>query len=339
MTTKTIIAIDGANLRKIVAAAAFAGTDKTMPVLTAVNLLVEDGTLTAFATDRYKLIEAPIVADILGDDRSAMIGPDAIKAMRTATAKQATAKHSFTLMIEGDTPETSKWTLTDASGVIASGGLIEGQYPAVRNLFPETDILAPFAARLDPGHVSALANFDRVSRADSRGWAFGSTGKHKPIVAAVEDARALIMPIRRFGNEGEGGHLYAGHVIDPNASVMVKTVAAKTEPVDMAALRAEIAAELRAEIAAEPVADYTVAADNGTVIAAVSHSEIAAEPVAEPVADYAALIADVPNVTDKMAARLIKALDRGDNARDAVVFATGTDKGKRSAALIAALTA
>ena len=336
-TNKTIIAIDGANLRKIVAAAAFAGTDKSLPVLTAVNLLIEDEKMTVFATDRYKLIEAPIEADILGEDRSVMIGPDAIKAMRAATAKKATEGHSFTLMIEGGTPETDKWTLTDASGVLASGGLIQGQYPAVRNLFPKTDVLAPFAARLDPGHVSALADFDRISRAEARGWAFGSTGVHKAIVAVVDDARALLMPVRRFGNvedgEGEGRPMYAGHVIDPNASVTVK--AAKTEPVDMAALRAEIAAEIRAEIAAEPAADYTVATDDGTVIAAVSHSEIAAEPAA----DYAALIADIPNVTEKMTARLVKALDRGDSARDAVVFATGTDKGKRSTALIAALTA
>ena len=140
-TNKTIIAIDGANLRKIVAAAAFAGTDKSLPVLTAVNLLIEDEKMTVFATDRYKLIEAPIEADILGEDRSAMIGPDAIKAMRAATAKKATEGHSFTLMIEGGTPETDKWTLTDASGVLASGGLIQGQYPAVRNLFPKTLIV------------------------------------------------------------------------------------------------------------------------------------------------------------------------------------------------------
>lgn len=330
MTNKTIIAIDGANLRRIVAAAAFAGTDKTLPVLTAVNLVIEGDTLTAFATDRYKLIEAEIVADILGDDRSAMLGPDAIKAFRAATSKQATAKHSFTLVIEGDTPMTSKWTLTDASGILASGGLIDGQYPNVRGLFPKTDVLAPFAARLDPRVLSALADFDRISRADSRGWAFGSTGVNKAIVAATTDARALIMPVRVF-DEKAAGELYGGHVIEPDASVTVKAVE-KTEPVDVAALRAEIAAEVRAEI------ETAVRAEIAAETAEVETVEPETAEV-EPVTDYAALIADVPNVTEKMTARLLKALDRGDSARDAVVFATGTDKGKRSAALIAALTA
>lgn len=345
MSEKTVIVLSGAELRKIVAAAAFASTDSTLPLLCGVSVAVEGGEIVASATDRYKLVEVGISGEITGGDRRVVLGAETVKTFKAETAKASSDAWRFELTLAERT-----WELRApgaGSPRVLSGGFVEGDYPRVGGLFPKVRDIDPMAGMVNPVHVQALAEFNRLVRDRKATWAFGGGSGGKMFVAVSRTARALIMPIRgenielfggyEFGHPGVGvgaAQAKIGARDEQIAALMAELESFRDETRAIVAERDEALAEIEALRA--QVRDYTVATDDGVVIAQVTHSDVTDRAAAG--VDYRALVAEIPNVTAKMVDRLVKALDRGDDVAAAVEFATGSLKGKRAEALIGALT-
>ena len=182
-----------------------ASTDKTLPVLNAVQLTLTRESLTLHATDRLVLME--YVATIPEDERGLYAGApdvtftlalDDAKALVKATPARPNAWDRATLTVTAGAALTMTAALT--AGPTFTFTAHDGEFPPVRRLFPENgDFKIEGALGLGHGQLSQLLTASKhLGKNPTLTFTAGDT-PIKPIVATVEgvDAwRGLIMPRR-----------------------------------------------------------------------------------------------------------------------------------------------
>lgn len=203
-TVPTTLLRDG--LRAVIPGAS---TDKTLPVLNAVQLTLTRESLTLHATDRYVLMEYVVTIpedERTGDEGAAAVtftlGLDDAKALVKATPTRPNAWDRVTLTVTAGATEYSALTMTAAltAGPTFTFTANDGEFPAVRRLFPENeDFRVEGALGLGHKQLSQLMTASKhLDKNATLAFTAGDTPV-KPIVATVEgvDAwRGLIMPRR-----------------------------------------------------------------------------------------------------------------------------------------------
>lgn len=184
-----------------------ASTDRSLPILNAVQLTLTRESLTLHTTDRYVLME--YVVTIPEDERTFTEGEvkftlalDDAKALVKATPTRPNAWDRATLGVTAGATEYSARTLTAAliAGPVFTFTATEGEFPPVRRLFPENeDFKVEGALGLGHKQLSQLMTASKhLGKNPTLAFTAGDTPT-KPIVATVEgvDAwRGLIMPRR-----------------------------------------------------------------------------------------------------------------------------------------------
>ena len=186
----SFIELEGALLLELLeGVSSHAGRDKSLPVLNAVEVEGEGGTLIARATDRYRLIEGG--ARVLeGSLDKALISLDDIK--RVITLTKAHKAHRVALNRLGDSLTVS--SLGDSLTVT----LLGGTFPPTAHLFTDSEG-EPVAVEGMAFNPAFMADYGKIA---GKGAAIKVyfTGENKPMrVRITSDTinwRALLMPMR-----------------------------------------------------------------------------------------------------------------------------------------------
>lgn len=292
------ITFTGADARKIAAVAVAAETSGLAPIIGGVHVIAKDGTATVTATDRYMVARARF--DATGDMEAVIPAKEIVAALKPVMVARA-AKHTVTL-----TCDTETWTVAHPNGTV-SGACVAGKYPPVDRLFPKSVTGTPGAIGFS-AHM--LERFGKTARAmgDKKapvhyGHTAATGDKPGPIYGQVAGIEFMLQPNLLF--EGKGPR-----VADTIGDVPVEVLGGT--PGEIERLR-DSNRDLKAKVA-----------------------ELEAAPVVAPVFPAEAL-AEVPNLTEKMIARLKVAVERGDKPDDAATYALGTTAGKRAEAVLAIL--
>lgn len=127
--TKLETIVSGKDLRDLLLGAVIAtGKDDSLPVLTGVCLEMKDGTLTATATDRYRLIAGRLLIEEKnrGENFTALIWNKDVKAI---TDKLKTANHSIILSV------SDRMLTANFLGNVMTFRLLDGTFPPYEHLF------------------------------------------------------------------------------------------------------------------------------------------------------------------------------------------------------------
>lgn len=185
-TATTTITIKADDLRKIALLVHAAGTDKDRPILGCVELVAEDDTITATATNSYIL--ATVTVPFQGEPFEGSI---LVPAKELAAAVKAVPK-SFSgpavLHIDG------RWLTVESGNTRSSIALCDGRYPNWRPYFPEGDGVEVSKIALNPRYIYNLSRtFDE--RAIPMRLKFH--GEHKQVVVEGPHYwRGIVMPVR-----------------------------------------------------------------------------------------------------------------------------------------------
>lgn len=122
-----------------------ASRDETLPLLTGVRLEIEDGNITLLATDRYRLA----MRELQWNAASGMSEAALVKArILQDVAKSMTSGAQVEIGLSHDTqPGASSLIGFEAGGRRTTSTLMDGDYPPVRRLFPETTTIQAVAER------------------------------------------------------------------------------------------------------------------------------------------------------------------------------------------------
>lgn len=122
-----------------------ASRDETLPLLTGVRVEIEDGNITLLATDRYRLA----MRELQWDATSGMSEAALVKArILQDVAKSMTSGAKVEIGLSHDTqPGASSLIGFEAGGRRTTSTLMDGDYPPVRRLFPETTTIQAVAER------------------------------------------------------------------------------------------------------------------------------------------------------------------------------------------------
>jgi DNA polymerase III sliding clamp (beta) subunit (PCNA family) len=168
-----------------------AGRDKSLPTLNAVELEGEGGTLTARATDRYRLIEGQAGARVWeGSLDKALISLEDIK--RIITLAKEHKPNLVSITRAGNALSVS--SLGDSLTVT----LLAGQYPPTAHLFKESE----GESKPIEGVAFNPAYFTDYAKIAGKGAAIKVyfTGEGKPMRIRITSKtitwRALLMPMR-----------------------------------------------------------------------------------------------------------------------------------------------
>lgn len=196
----------------------FASKDATLPILCAVMLEVEDGHLTAYATDRYRLarVRVPMQADAVGDMpqliMSRKIVDQFVKHLKgdMKLVKYGASAH-LTARVDGG--QVVSWALSFNGVATEATESLDGQYPKIKQLFPEAQPSEPAglmafnpALLADMGKIKDHAPSDRYANNEPlRIVGGGSQGKPTSFFRFTW-FEALLMPVRvadgAYGNFG-----------------------------------------------------------------------------------------------------------------------------------------
>lgn len=130
IVTTGIITLSADELYSIASAAIAASKEDTTPILMAVQVRVENGTLTAVATDRYRV--ARITFPVEGELAPVTIPRGLLERFTKALKASKTRMAVVTLSVE-DTIVTLSESLT---GLTMRDSVVYGQYPPVERLIP-----------------------------------------------------------------------------------------------------------------------------------------------------------------------------------------------------------
>lgn len=111
-----------------------ASRDETLPLLTGVRMEIEGERITLLATDRYRLA----MKEIAWTPRTPGISQVALVRARTLSDVAKSMTQAGTLDIALQTDAGKQLIGFDAAGRRTTSQLIEGDYPPVRRLFPDT---------------------------------------------------------------------------------------------------------------------------------------------------------------------------------------------------------
>jgi DNA polymerase-3 subunit beta len=147
--------IDGASLTQALAQVVIAASrDDTLPLLTTVRMEFEGDKITLLATDRYRLVVRELTWHPAAPDISAV----ALVRARTLTGFVKSLKGSAQINIALATGTHVDRIGFEAGGRRKTSLLVDGDYPAVRRLFPdETPIHAVVATRELSDAVKSVA--------------------------------------------------------------------------------------------------------------------------------------------------------------------------------------
>lgn len=165
-----------------------AGSDHTLPMLTAVQLLIADGELTMAATDRFRLTVGTIAAAVPGAGAAGLIPTKAL----LATLKRMSGS---TLQIGvGDT------TLTFTAGAVTTTlQLLEAEFPRFAQLLPTSE------------STTLTVTIDRVllRRAVVKAAAMSAAkGEHAGVHLSIDEDGITVVPPA----EGSSGPLVSAEV-------------------------------------------------------------------------------------------------------------------------------
>ena len=196
-TPANVIPVKASDLYDLISGALVAaGTDKHLPVLNSVNLTCESGTLTATATDRYRLVigKLPLGDENLKFHRSILIRANEcngiVKACKDLIALKA-GNEIVSLMLEGDkltflTRLTSQWIEP-----------LENTFPPTKSII---DGLTPTAVQTFSVNPDLLATFSKIPHAKGDPITFTFNGERKPLISTHShngiEWTALLMPMR-----------------------------------------------------------------------------------------------------------------------------------------------
>lgn len=182
-TKVTVFTMQVGDLHRILAnTLPAASKDKTVPVLTAVQLVVADGTVTACATDRYRLHSD--TAPTHDDDKTAecafLLQRDNVTAL-VKLLKTCTGAVTITA--------TDKTFACQAMGVTVTYDTLDGTFPAWRALLPSADVEckidAPFS--INPAY---FADFAKVVSSEV------TYGRNKRVTVPTIKAPSPVKPFR-----------------------------------------------------------------------------------------------------------------------------------------------
>lgn len=111
-----------------------ASRDETLPILTGVRIEIEDDTLTLLATDRYRLA----MREIAWNPATPGLSATALVRARTLSEVAKSLTSAGAISISLPTGEGSDIVGFEAGGRRTTSLLVDGDYPPVRRLFPET---------------------------------------------------------------------------------------------------------------------------------------------------------------------------------------------------------
>ena len=126
--------VDGAAFSQAVSQVIIAASkDDTLPILTGVRLEFEDDLITFLATDRYRLAmkELPWAPTAPGQSMSALVKAKTLNEV----AKTLGGSGELRLAI---TQDDSRLIAFESAGRATTSLLVDGDYPKIRSLFPET---------------------------------------------------------------------------------------------------------------------------------------------------------------------------------------------------------
>ncbi|MDQ0710378.1 DNA polymerase-3 subunit beta [Arthrobacter woluwensis] len=126
--------VDGAAFSQAVSQVIIAASkDDTLPILTGVRLEFEDDLITFLATDRYRLAmkELPWAPSAPGQSMSALVKAKTLNEV----AKTLGGSGELKLAI---TQDDSRLIAFESAGRATTSLLVDGDYPKIRSLFPET---------------------------------------------------------------------------------------------------------------------------------------------------------------------------------------------------------
>lgn len=325
-------------VRGILAAAQAASSDKSLPLLCGVHLRRGDtGGLIAEATDRYQAVRAWISGVSVPD------GVDVtIDAKDFAAAVKKVGGKTFTTQL---VIERGKWTLYGLTTNFTEQ-IIDLAYPQIDRLFPVGG--TPSVSNITMIDADLLSTIGKVRRTlgkSARRFACfaAQSDTIKPLVwklsADAVDVTGLIMPVTEadvayldwFDCDGFLKGLPGNAEIEPKP----KTAPVKTE-----------IEPVKAKPAPKPAKRGTgrktaKVVEQGTKSKIVPNAEPAkTEPKTSAALTFDAIVAglvDVFNLTPKMQERAARKYLETRDARGAVVYALGTDHGRRFDATLAAL--
>ena len=188
----SFIELEGALLLELLeGVSSHAGRDKSLPVLNAVEVEGEGGTLIARATDRYRLIEGQAQGRGLeGNLDKALISLDDIKRVITLTKAHKPNLVSITRLGNALTVSSLGDSLTVT--------LLGGTFPPTAHLFTDSEG-EPVAVEGMAFNPAFMADYGKIA---GKGAAIKIyfTGENKPMrVRITSDTinwRALLMPMR-----------------------------------------------------------------------------------------------------------------------------------------------
>lgn len=126
--------IDGAMLQQAVAQVSSAASrDETLPILTGVRVEIEGSTISLLATDRYRLALREVAW------KPAVSGMSSVALVRAKTLLDtARALGSGEVQVALATDRDINLIGFSAGGMVSTSLLMDGEYPPVRRLFPES---------------------------------------------------------------------------------------------------------------------------------------------------------------------------------------------------------
>lgn len=181
----------------------FAGTDRTLPILDAVQLRYAGGVLEVRATDRYRAsIEEVPFKSAEGDaggfafTLARASAAQLVKAIKAAAPARKAYPTPVTVEVS-DAADSMTVTVSEATYRYAVMPDSIGQYPLLGHLFPERDQLQPLSTiLLNPGFVASLG---RVATDDKHAPVRLSfkPGRYAMVLAEFTNGpRVLIMSVR-----------------------------------------------------------------------------------------------------------------------------------------------
>lgn len=177
-------------------ALAHAGRDDTLPVLAAVRLECDGGTLTAVGTDRYSL-GMDTAALVEGDDNwSFLIGYSDVPRLVKVCKEHAKAWRN---VVGGPTVtltvEDNRLTL-DVPGQQLTVTRVEGEFPRYRSLIPDTagEGDGPTRIALTASNLTKITKV--ITETKNEPLRFYLTTAAKPVVVRAGTFVGLLMPCR-----------------------------------------------------------------------------------------------------------------------------------------------
>jgi len=195
------ITMKGQDFNDLTTAANFAAKDKARPILMAVALKTGGDTITATATDSYKLVKmqrdiVELAGDYANADQVLMPAETLLKAAKTFKPVRKNYSDVIVTIHEDDT-----FTIS-SNGDILGGQLVAGHYPDVDSLIPTEDGLKPVDNVAF--NASFLADFAKVApfngKSDTSSTLIIKTiqDDKRPMKVISVDRRTvgLLMPVR-----------------------------------------------------------------------------------------------------------------------------------------------